>query len=43
MAGSLNLIGPDESADLWQLLERFHPARLPRQPWVVGPELSTPR
>jgi glutamyl-tRNA synthetase len=43
MARSLDLIGPDESADLWQLLERFHPARLPRQPWVVGPELSTPR
>jgi glutamyl-tRNA synthetase len=39
---SLELIGPDESADLWQLLERFHPARLPRRPWVVGPELSAP-
>ncbi len=36
MARSLDLIGPDESADLWQLLERFHPARLPRRPWVVG-------
>jgi glutamyl-tRNA synthetase len=43
MARSLDLIGPDESADLWRLLERFHPARLPRQPWVVGRELSTPR
>jgi glutamyl-tRNA synthetase len=43
MARSLDLIGPDESADLWQLLERFHPAGLPRQPWVVGPGLSTPR
>jgi glutamyl-tRNA synthetase len=42
IARSLDLIGPNESADLRQLLERFDPARLPRRPWVVGPELSTP-
>ena len=41
MARSLDLIGPDESADLRQLLERFHPARLPRRPWVVGPDAVT--
>jgi glutamyl-tRNA synthetase len=39
MARSLNLIGPGESADLRQLLDRFNPASLPRQPWVVGPDL----
>jgi glutamyl-tRNA synthetase len=42
IARSLDLIGPNESADLRQLLERFDPARLPRRAWVVGPELSTP-
>ena len=42
IARSLDLIGPDESADLWQLLERFDPAQLPRRPWVVRPPLSPP-
>ncbi len=43
IAGSLNLIGTDESADLRQLLDRFDPARLPRQPWVVGRSCRCPR
>jgi glutamyl-tRNA synthetase len=43
MARSLKLIGPGESADLKQLLDRFDPARLHRQPWVVGPELPASR
>ena len=42
IAGSLNLIGTGESADLMRLLDRFDPARLPRQPWVVGPQLPVP-
>jgi glutamyl-tRNA synthetase len=43
VARSLDLIGPNESADLGRLQERFRPGRLPRRPWVVGPELSAPR
>ena len=43
LARSLGLIGSAESADLGQLLNRFDPVRLPRQPWVVGPELPASR
>jgi glutamyl-tRNA synthetase len=43
IAGSLDLIGPGEPADLRRLLDRFDPARLPRRPWVVGPQLLAHR
>lgn len=35
LAVSLDLAAPDEAVTLAQLLERFHPDRLPREPWVV--------
>lgn len=38
LARSLGLAEPAEPVTLSALLPRFDPARLPRQPWVVGPE-----
>ncbi|HMQ37620.1 MAG TPA: tRNA glutamyl-Q(34) synthetase GluQRS [Micropruina sp.] len=35
LAHSLDLAGPDEPVTARQLLERFDPAELPREPWVV--------
>lgn len=35
LAHSLDLAEPDETVSAGQLLERFDPARLPREPWVV--------
>ena len=36
LAHSLGLAGPDEPVTTRQLITRFDPAELPRQPWVVG-------
>ncbi len=38
LARSLNLAGPDESVSLSQLRDRFDPAKLPREAWLVDPE-----
>ncbi|MDG3010375.1 tRNA glutamyl-Q(34) synthetase GluQRS [Rhodococcus sp. D2-41] len=38
IARSLGLAGPGEMVMLAELLARFAPARLPREPWVVRPE-----
>ncbi len=35
IAGSLALAEPDEPVTIADLLDRFDPARLPREPWVV--------
>jgi glutamyl-tRNA synthetase len=40
---SLQLAAPGESVELARLLERFDPARIPRQPWVVGQDLPRAR
>ena len=36
LATSLGLAEPGEPVELADLLDRFDPARLPREPWVVG-------
>ena len=36
LAHSLNLATPDEVVTTAELLDRFDPAALPRQPWVVA-------
>ncbi|GAA3603067.1 tRNA glutamyl-Q(34) synthetase GluQRS [Microlunatus ginsengisoli] len=36
IAASLDLAGPGEIVTLEDLLPRFDPARLPREPWVIG-------
>jgi glutamyl-tRNA synthetase len=41
IAESLDLALPGEPVSLDALLERFDPARLPRRPWVVVPEVLT--
>ncbi|MDN5761948.1 MAG: tRNA glutamyl-Q(34) synthetase GluQRS [Microlunatus sp.] len=44
LAGSLDLAEPGESVTTADLLSRFDPARLPREPWIVEPgELGTDR
>lgn len=40
IAVSLELAAPGEPVTLPQLLERFDPARLPRDPWLVGGQES---
>jgi len=40
IAVSLELAAPGEPVSLPQLLERFDPARLPRDPWLVGGQES---
>ena len=37
LARSLGLAAPGETVRLPQLLARFDPLRLPREPWVVDP------
>ncbi len=37
LAASLGLAEPDEPVTMADLVARFDPARLPRQPWVVDP------
>ncbi len=37
VATSLRLADPGEPVATHQLLERFDPAALPREPWVVAP------
>lgn len=39
LASSLGLCAPDEPVSLEMLLERFDPARLPREPWVVPADI----
>ena len=39
LATSLGLAEPGEPVTLEVMLERFDPARLPRQPWVLPPEI----
>lgn len=43
LATSLGMADPGEPVAAADLLARFDPARLPRQPWVVRPEQLTPR
>ena len=44
LAASLGLAGPDEPVTVADLLARFDPVQLPRQPWIVRPEdLTTDR
>ncbi len=40
IATSLDLAEPGERVTPAGLLVRFDPAKLPRQPWIVGPELA---
>jgi len=37
LAASLRLAGPRETVGLRDLVERFDPAKLPREPWLVDP------
>jgi glutamyl-tRNA synthetase len=37
LAASLGLAEPDEPVTMADLVARFDPARLPRQPWIVDP------
>jgi len=39
IACTLDLMSPGERASLADLLERFEPQRIPRQPWVIGQDL----
>lgn len=40
LAASLHLTGPGERASMTQLLERFSPERLPKEPWTWLPTTS---
>ncbi len=42
LAASLGLAAPGEAVTPGRLLERFDPAALPRQPWIVTPAASSP-
>jgi glutamyl-tRNA synthetase len=41
IACSLELAAAGERASLADLLERFKPEHLPRQPWIIGPDLMS--
>lgn len=43
LATSLRLTAPDEEVDLAGLLDRFEPARLPREPWVITLPTTPPQ
>lgn len=38
LAASLGLAGPGEPVEMAALVDRFDPARLPREPWILDPE-----
>lgn len=42
IAASLSLVRPGDRPTLQDLLERFDPASLPREPWVVDPVTTCP-